>query len=70
MSTREACRFSVHPANEVVRAVTIRQGGPHTKPVFIRGERVVLFHAACWGSGVGGFEGDARGTLAHLTGGA
>jgi hypothetical protein len=47
----------------MVQAVSIRQGGPHNKPVVIRGERVVLFHEACWGSGVGGFEAVDRGTL-------
>lgn len=56
-------RASPHPANEVVQAVTVRQGGPHKKPIVIRGERVVLFHEACWGSGVGGFEASGRGTL-------
>lgn len=58
----EACGFAVHPDNEVVRAVTITQGGPHTKPVILRGEQVILFHQACWGSGVGGFEASDRGT--------
>jgi hypothetical protein len=68
VTTCEACRFPIHPDNEVVQAVTIRQGGPLTKPVVIRGERVVLFHAACWGSGVGGFESNARGTLEQVAG--
>ena len=63
----EACGFALHPANEVVRAVTVRQDGPHNKPTVIRGERAVLFHEACWGSGVGGFEGVARGKLEDVT---
>ena len=63
MNLCEACGFPLHPDNEMVQAVSIRQGGPHNKPVVIRGERVVLFHEACWGSGVGGFEAVDRGTL-------
>jgi hypothetical protein len=52
--------------NEVVQAVTIRQGGPHNRPVLVRGERVVMFHEACWGSGVGGFEASGRGRLTDV----
>jgi hypothetical protein len=59
----EACGFPLHPLNEIVRAASIRQGGAHNKPVVVRGERVVLFHEACWGSGVGGFEATDRGKL-------
>lgn len=63
----EACGFALHPDNEVVQAASVTQGGPHNKPVVIRGERVVLFHEACWGSGVGGFEASGRGRLHDVT---